>query len=98
MTRLVAWLTKLFGITNHADFSYLILHINDHEVHTMMRKYRSERFDQLCGIVLFLTAVNVIHKFILVLMATENAYFFLILGCCELFIAILWRGFRRTRL
>jgi hypothetical protein len=72
---LAAWLTKLFGITSHADFSYLTLHINDHEVHNMMRKYRAERFDQICGIVLFLTTVNVVHKFILVLMGTEDAYF-----------------------
>jgi len=37
ITLLVAWLTKLFGITYHADFNYLTLHINEGEVHRMMR-------------------------------------------------------------
>jgi len=71
----VPWVTKFLGIPHHDDFSYLTLHIKDTEVQKVMRMYRASRFEQLCGIVFVLVTINVIHKFILVFMKSQDGYF-----------------------
>ena len=95
---LVPWITKTLGIAPHDDFNYLTLHIKDSDVHKSMRKYRASRFDQLSGMAFLLVSVNVIHKFILVLMKQEYANFKLIESCLEFIITITWRCLRQTRI